>query len=440
MKSIRFFLVGLLFCAALSVPAQNSFDRQRADSLFHLLDAHQKLMGSISLFEDGKEIYQNQIGLCNATDQLPVVEHSVFRVGSVSKMFTAVMILQLMEESKLQPETPLAEFFPQIPHASSVTIDQMLGHRSGIHSFTDDTAYLSYLEEPQTQADLLARIAGAKPEFSPDSTTAYSNSNYVLLGYIIERITGSDYATNLQLRIAKPLGLTQTRYGTSIANDSMCCYSYRYEGVSLIPETETHLSIPGGAGAIVSTPAELNQFITALFSGKLINDASLQKMTTLHNHFGYGIFAMNFFEHQGFGHTGGIDGFQSVLSWFPAERLAVAICVNAAGISLNEVLIGVLSMYYGRDYTFPSFATVQVPEALLKSYAGIYSTPDFPLKMTITFKDNLLFAQATNQSAFPLTPTDDHTFRFDPAGIVILFHHNTLTIKQGGFDMSMKKE
>lgn len=436
----RIFLLLTLFCAGLYVSAQNSYQMSRLDSLFHLLENENKMMGSISIQKAGLEIYNRQFGFCDVATQLKPKATSVYRIGSISKMFTAVMILQLVDENKLSLEAKLSDFYPSVPHSDRITIDQMLGHRSGIHSITDDSAYLGYLSTYQSHEQLLQRIVASESEFEPGAKTAYSNSNYILLGYILEKVTGFDYQINLETRITRPLSLHYTRYGSAITPENGNCYSYKYENKEVIKEVETDMSIPGGAGAIISTPSELNHFIKALFGGKLLSANSLNKMTDLKEHFGYGIFAMPFYDHKGFGHTGGIDGFRSSLSWFPDDSLAIAICVNAADYNPNEALIGALSILLNKEYKLPVFNVVTVDEALLTTYTGIYSSPDFPLKMNITLKENQLFGMATGQSAFPLSPVDETTFRFDQAGIVITFGTNTLTIKQGGMNIQMKKE
>ena len=436
----RIFLLLTLFCAGLYVSAQNSYQLSRLDSLFHLLENENKMMGSVSIQKAGLEIYNKQFGFCDVATQLKPNATSVYRIGSISKMFTAVMILQLVDENKLSLEAKLSDFYPSVPHSDRISIDQMLGHRSGIHSITDDSAYLGYLSTYQSHEQLLQRIVASESEFEPGAKTAYSNSNYILLGYILEKVTGFDYQINLETRITRPLSLHYTRYGSAITPENGNCYSYKYENKEIIKEVETDMSIPGGAGAIISTPSELNYFIKALFDGKLLSASSLNKMTNLKEHFGYGIFAMPFYDHNGFGHTGGIDGFRSSLSWFPDDSLAIALCVNAADYNPNEALIGALSILLNKEYKLPEFNVVTVDEALLTTYTGVYSSPDFPLKMNITLKEKQLFGMASGQSAFPLAAVDETTFRFDQAGIVITFGTNTLTIKQGGMNIQMKKE
>ncbi|PKP51357.1 MAG: hypothetical protein CVT92_12995 [Bacteroidetes bacterium HGW-Bacteroidetes-1] len=153
-----------------------------------------------------------------------------------------------------------------------------------------------------------------------------------------------------------------------------------------------------------------------------------------------GIFAMPFFDHTGLGHTGGIDGFRSALVYFPEDDLAIAICSNASNYNPNELLIGVLSNFYGKDYPYPNFTSITLSPDILMQHSGVYSAEGFPLKIEITLKDDKLFAQATGQQAFPLDAKTENEFTFDPAGIKITFNENSLTILQSGSAITMTKE
>ena len=136
---------------------------------------------------------------------------------------------------------------------------------------------------------MLKRIVSANRVFEPGERTEYSNSNYILLGYILEDITNKDYKSNLQERIAKPLGLLSTDYGSKVNTAANQSKSYKYEENLWVPEDETDMSIPGGAGAIVSTPEELNRFIRAIFQGKVLSESSKEEMLRLKDNFGLGV-------------------------------------------------------------------------------------------------------------------------------------------------------
>jgi CubicO group peptidase (beta-lactamase class C family) len=202
------------------------------------------------------------------------------------------------------------------------------------------------------------------------------------------------------------------------------------------------MSIPGGAGSIVSTPRDLTQFIEALFSLKLISKNSLLQMKTITEGYGMGMFQIPFYTKKAYGHNGGIDGFASNLVYFPEDSLAVAYCTNGQVYPLNDILIGVLSICFNKEYVIPTFNTLTLTTEDLDKYLGVYSSKQIGLKITITKDNALLIAQATGQSSFPLDATEKDKFKFDQAGVKIEFDtdKNEMTLKQGGGNFLFTKD
>jgi len=206
------FSLGLLTLATPPAGAQQ-VATGKLDSLLTALSTHDKLMGSLTLSRNGQVLYSRAFGYQQLSPALAATPATRYQVGSVTKMFTAVMIFQLIEEGKLTLNTPLATFFPQLPHAQTITMNQLLSHRSGLYSFTSDTAWVSGHLSSQTPAHLLRLIGQGKPAFAPGTQAAYNNSGYVLLGYIIERLTKQSYAQALQQRVLAKVGLRNTYCG-----------------------------------------------------------------------------------------------------------------------------------------------------------------------------------------------------------------------------------
>ncbi|MDI1234034.1 MAG: serine hydrolase, partial [bacterium] len=175
-------------------------NKSKLDSFFSFLNEKNKTMGSISISKNGKQIYSNAIGFCaiNSQLKLPANGESKYRVGSVTKTFTATMVFQLIEENKLALSVTLNQFFPQIPNASNITIGNLLNHRSGLSDFINDTNYSEWTSKPRTKVEILNFLSKGKVLFSPDMAMQYSNTNYLLLGYIIESITGKSYSENIR--------------------------------------------------------------------------------------------------------------------------------------------------------------------------------------------------------------------------------------------------
>ncbi|MDB5285573.1 MAG: hypothetical protein JWR05_522 [Mucilaginibacter sp.] len=337
----------LLFLILQSCTHAQTFNKAKLDSFFVALNTHDENMGSIAIAANGVLVYQNAIGYSQVNEGLKTLAtiKTKYRIGSISKMFTATMIFQLIDEDKLSFETPLASYFPQLPNAGKITIGEMLDHRSGLHNFTNDSLYTTYMAVPKSEAEMIAIFAKQKPDFEPDAKAQYSNTNFVLLGYIIEKLTGKTYAEELKKRVTSKIGLADTYYGTKANPAKNEAYSYNYSGQwTQIPETD--MSIPGGAGAVVSTPTDLIKFINALFAGKLISRASLELMKTMKDNYGMAMFTIPFYDKKGFGHTGGIDGFSSLLIYLPEDKLAVAYISNGVRYSTNDVVLGALSIYF----------------------------------------------------------------------------------------------
>lgn len=406
---------------SLSSFAQNVFNKAKMDSLITALEKNDKAMGVLALSQNGHVIYKKAFGYKQISGKVRNNTDTKFRIGSITKMFTATMILQLIEENKLALQNKLDAYFPEVQNANEITIEQMLTHHSGLHNFTD-SAYLKYHTKPKTQKEMLGIISSQSPDFKPGERGEYSNTNYVLLGYIIEKVTGKSYAENLKNRIAKKIKLKDTYVGGKINPKDNEAYSYSYNGVNWIEENETDMSIPGGAGSIVSTSEDLLKFIASLFHEKLIDKALLDTMTTIGNGYGMGIFQVPFYERKGYSHNGSIDGFNSALAYFPEDDMAVAVLTNGLAYEMNDIMIGVLSIYFDKPYAIPEFKkATQLGVGLLPRYTGVYASKDFPLKITIRQDGDHLTAQATGQGAFPLSSINETEFRFDAAGVVILF-------------------
>ena len=437
----KLLLIGLLITLTFKGFSQN-LNTPRLDSLFQILDKKDKFMGSVAVTQNGKLLYSKAIGYANIETDQKVNTLSKYRIGSISKMFTATLILMAVEKNKITLNQTLDSYFPQIEKAKKITIENLLNHRSGIHSFTSDAAYLDYMVQYKSKADMLKIIADGKSDFEPNSKAAYSNSNYVLLSYIIEEIYKSRYAWILNEQIIKPLKLKNTYFGESANLQNNETFSYQFTGAKWTKEKETNLSIPMGAGAIVSNPQDLNTFISQLFAGKLIKMKSLELMKTMNQKIGLGLFQFPYYDKINYGHDGAIDGFKSVLIYNPEAKLSVAICSNGTQYPLNNVLIAALSAWFGKPFKVPTFEEVNISSEILESYVGQYSSKQIPPKISITKTGNKLFAQATGQSAFPLETTSTTTFKFDQAGIVLEFNaaKKEMILKQGGKEYLFTKE
>ena len=184
-----------LFAIILLIPilTKAQIDRARLDSLFQYLSTGDLAIGSLAITQNGKMIYQRSFG----KDQTPSTE---YRIGSITKVFTAVLTYQLIDAGRLALSDRLSLFFPDLPNADKITIAQLLGHRSGLANFTNNTDFDTWKDQPKTHAELLEIISRQKPDFEPDAKADYNNSNYLLLGYIAEKLYGLSYQSILTNR------------------------------------------------------------------------------------------------------------------------------------------------------------------------------------------------------------------------------------------------
>lgn len=433
-------LITLLFSFVLGLGYSQKMNVAKLDSLFQILEAKDKFMGSLVVSQNGTLVYSKSVGKADVETNTKASPLTKYRIGSISKMFTSILIFKAIEEKKLSLNQILASYYPTIENASKITISNLLNHRSGIHNFTSDAEYLQYHTTPKSESQMVAIMATAKSDFEPNSIANYSNSNYVLLSYILQKIYNKPYGTILKDKITKPLGLKNTYVGSKIDVTNNEANSYKLSG-HWIKEIETDMSIPMGAGAVVSNPSNLVLFIENLFAKKIINESSLNQMTTIQDHYGMGIFQIPFQDKKGFGHKGGIDEFSSVLYYFPTDKVAVALTSNGKTYDNNEIIIAALSSYFNKPFVIPTFTTLKLTSDDLDPYLGEYSAPGFPLKINITKDNASLFAQATGQSAFPLEAITKNTFQFLAAGITIEFNANEkqLILKQSGGTFTLTK-
>ena len=419
-----------------------TFNRAKMDSLFLKIESNEKGMGSISIFKDGKEAYQNAFGFADVANKLRATKDTKYRIGSISKTFTATIIMQQVEEKKLSLSAKLADYFPEIPNAQEITIEQLLRHRSGLYNFTNMPTYVGWMEQPVTREQLLTTFVKNGTVFKPGEKAEYSNTNYVLLAYIVEKIDKKDFADVLNERIIMPCKLTNTYYGGKIDPKNNEAFSYVKDSPWKIA-SETDMSIPVGAGAVVSNPTDLNVFYNQLFSGKLVSVESLGEMKEIIDGYGLGMFQAPFFERKGFAHNGGIDGFQSMAGYFPSDTVSIAYTSNGVVMPMNDILIGALSIYFGKDYALPDFKpALELKSEELDPYLGVYSSPTFPLKVTITKNGNKLVGQATGQPSFTLDAYEINKFKFDQASLQLEFKpgESKMILRQGGGEYVLTKE
>lgn len=413
------------------------------DSLFDKLQEHNQFMGSVQLIRNDSVLYERSLGFSDVEDNRKASEKTHYAIGSITKTYTATLILMAIEESKMDLTSTLDNFFPEIYNANKISIKNLLQHRSGIPNITNELNYLEWNSKEQSQDDMLNRMKKYTSAFEPGSYFAYSNSNYILLTYILEALYNKDFASLLEEKILEPNGLKETYFGHPLDESVDVAASYLYQDAWQI-QPKTHYSVPLGAGAIFSTVSDLNKFANLLFSGKILSPASMKDMLNTKDSFGLGIITFPFYEIVGYGHSGGIDGFQSFFGYLPYEKIGYSILSNGTRFPINDIGIALLQAGTEKgEISIPSFEACQLTEANQEQYIGVYSSKEIPLKITVRKSDAGLSVQATGQPSLELNCEEEqHTFTYKMVGLKMVFipEENSFRLLQGGGDFLFVKE
>jgi CubicO group peptidase (beta-lactamase class C family) len=413
----------------------------RIDSLLNYLYENDKFMGSLCIRQGDEVVFKQAYGFYDATKGLRANGATKYKIGSISKTFTATMIMQLVEEKKILLNTKLNRFFPKIDQSDKITIEHLLYQRTGIKDYANADAKLTdVLGKPNAKELILKKIENYSSMFEPDSQHEYSNSNYFILGLIIEKSTKKSFAENLKIRISDKLELKNTYYTNEKTDVTKReSYSYTFNGEYWDKIDEWNNDIAFSSGGIISTPEDLTKFIRSLFKGNLVTPASLELMKTLKDTYGMALIRFPFGERKFYGHNGKIEGFGSTMGYYEKDDLTISLIVNGENYSQNDIMIGILSIYYKLPYPFPNFKKLDAE--LIQKYSGTFASKDIPLKITVFEKEGNLLAQATGQPSFPLTFSRDDVFVFAAAGIEMEFTSSTsFILKQGGQKFNFTKE
>lgn len=425
----------LLFLTNYALFAQ---EFNQLDKFFNTLFENDKIMGSVAILKEGDLIYSKSVGyqFTNAAKNKPLSSQSKYRIGSITKTFTAVMVFQLIDEGKLQLDDKLLKFFPKVKNASKIEIRHLLNHSSGLYNITNEDDFSQWMLEPSTREQMLNRVYKHEVDFQPGERHEYSNTNFTLLGYILEQLEDDSYAEILTKRIAKPLKLSNTYSGGMIDVEHNECLSYTIlDDGALEVAKQTNMSNPGGAGAIVSNPTDLVIFMNALFNGKLMTAHSFEAMTTISGgEYGSGILKGDKNGLTLFAHNGSIDRFNAMLLYIPEIKTAIALNTNALNFSMMPIMFNVIAAVTGEQVSIPSFETIALSPQNLKHYVGIYECEDLPFSLEFESDGKVLKGAPQGNDLKILSATKKDEFTLDTMGIVLKFNTSaqSLLLEQAG--------
>jgi CubicO group peptidase (beta-lactamase class C family) len=442
---LRFALAFVLVAVSFAQEKPQPDPVARMEQIIQSYVADHRFMGSVLVARDGKTLLDKGYGFANLEWQLPDTPTTKFRLGSITKQFTAASILLLEERGKLKTDDPVKKYMPDAPAAwDKITIFHLLTHTSGIPSFTGFSDFPTRQLQDMTPQQLVDWFRDKPLEFEPGTKWNYSNSGYVLLGYLIEKISGQSYADFVQQNIFTPLGMKDSGYdsNSAVIERRAAGYAPGKNG----PENAgfVNMTVPLSAGGLYSTTEDLLRWEQGLFGGKLLSPASLAKMTTPFKQdyaFGLGVSTAN--GHKVIEHDGGIQGFNTSLIYYPDEKLVVAVLANINGPGAGQIAASLGKVAHGEKVLLPSERKeVTLSPQSLQKYVGNYALtfPGQSVPFVITFEDGKLLAQLGKQPRFPIFAESETLFFYKNVDAQLEFTRNDkgeiagLVLHQNGHD------
>jgi CubicO group peptidase (beta-lactamase class C family) len=370
MRTIRHALV-ILFVAT-SCFAQ---DTKRMDDVVQSYAGNKTFMGTVLVARGSDVLLSKGYGSANLEWDIPNTPTTKFRLGSITKQFTAASILMLEERGKLKLDDPIKKYVPEAPAAwEPITIFNLLTHTSGIPNFTNLPEYKTLKLEATPVAKTIAVVRDKPLDFSPGEKMSYSNSGYLVLGYVIERITGASYEKFVTDNIFVPLGMKDSGYDSNTAIIAHRAAGYTSSAAGPVNADYVHMSVPHAAGALYSTTEDLLRWEQGLFSGKLISATSLAKMTTpFKSDYAFGVMVQTAGGRKVIQHGGGIEGFNTFLAYYPDTKLTVAVLANLNGQAPNQIAATLADLAHGGTVQLTSERKeIALPVATLAKYVGTY--------------------------------------------------------------------
>ncbi|GAB2775556.1 serine hydrolase [Salinimicrobium soli] len=346
------------------------FAQTKAQKIEELLNKYQEygqFNGSALVAEDGKIILSKGFGMANMEYDIPNKAETKHRLGSITKQFTATLIMQLVQEGKLELDKPISTYLPDYkgPAADKVTIHHLLTHSSGIPSYTSFPGFFQeYSRDPYSPKEFVKTFADSTLQFAPGEKFEYNNSGYFLLGYIIEKVTGKSYEQALQERIFDPLNMNNTGYDHHANILKNRASGYEKNGNGYVNAPYLDMSLPYAAGSLYSTVEDLYKWDRALYENKILSEESKKLMFSPQikdgeGYYGYGWMMTDLpvgdtkDSVKVIAHGGGINGFNTLIARFPEGDDLVVLLNNTGGTKLREMTKSINDILHGEDYELP---------------------------------------------------------------------------------------
>ncbi len=408
---------------------------------------------SIAVAKGDKVVFSRCFGKADLETGFSGDKDTLFRIGSVTKQFTAAAVMRLVEQGKLSLDDTLSKMLPDFPATPKpVTLRQLLNHTSGIWSYTENEKFMEREATLElTPAELIATFKDHATDFEPGTRWNYSNSGYYLLGEIIAKASGMSYAKFVQDELLTPNGLTRTRYESNrevIANRAQ---GYSFEEGKLFNDRPIGADVPGAAGSLLSSAEGLVRWNIALVSGKVVSAKSYEQMATeamlpsgKGTHYGFGLQIGEWEGRRRISHGGGIFGFTSQLTYLPKDELTVAVISNCDGFNPGKIADSIARAALGIGEFVPADTAVSAED--IARFVGEYKFTDMPLELKVFERDGKVWVQATGQKDSRLLYQGKGEFRADfDAQVKVVFPTGTgpcehLVLHQDGEHTANRKK
>lgn len=357
-----------------------------------------KFHGVVLVARGGRVLYQRGFGSADARTGTPNTLYTRFRLGLLTEPFTATAVMQLRDEGLLRLDDTIDRWLPELRHANQITVRDLLSHRSGIPNYTDSPSFPQWKAESHDTDAMIGRLAKLPLEFSPGSATAPSNSNYYLLGAIIERITGESYGEHMAEHVLQPAGMVQTSFGDAWETGEQALGNVWSDEETLEPPAPIDMSTFGAAGGLVSSPADLLAWDQALRAGELLAPDSVDEMSTPSDDgYGFGWLVTRAYGQTLLSFPGAIDGYSGSMLRFLDDETLVVVLANTEVVPGAQVAQDVAMIVYGDEPPQRNEpAEVSIAPGTYKKYVGSYG---------ISAQTREIYADAVPAERFDLLAT-----------------------------------
>lgn len=391
-----------------------------ADSMAYHYIAEGEMPGvTLAVAQDGEVLFRKGYGVADAEMEVAAGPETVYRIGSLTKQFTAAAVMRMVEEGELSLDDPITDYLPDYPtQGHTVTIRHLLNHTSGIRSYTslgEDFWAVARLD--LSEDELMDLFADLEFDFEPGADYNYNNSAYYLLGVILGKVTGTPYPQYIERSLMEPLGLDRTLYCDTRRIVEDRAHGYAYDHGELVNAEFISMANPGAAGALCSTVGDLVRWTELLFDGHVVRPSSLEAMTTPTGlntgdtaSYGFGLGLGEMEGHRRIAHGGGINGFASYLSRYPEADLTIAVLTNASGGNASGIEQALARTALGLDLM--TIDDLPLSDAEMRRYTGRFVLQVGGDAVPIRFfaEDGHLYAQVEGQSANRLRYQGDDEF------------------------------